>query len=1636
MRKILGKKNAVIALLACFICLFASLGFSVVMPAKADGLVETTKSEYDTYTDSDQVLYYSDKTIRDYPDSLYATQCRICYNEEGILDLENAGTDDPIVGIVPKDLFSGTGRVLHIGKEYGFFIDTEIIAKKYVSTVMVFDIDTNTNFDETTDRVIVKVQPVFQYKYVYLKATESSFGFNGKNLDYNLTEDRVTPYPRSILEDRVNFGMTKEYYLKDVSYGETLYNENNLNRGDICYNPYNDYGSFFTAVDYTYNGKSREKGDFPVEASVSLTLDCVGIVFSKAPVIGTMMNVLTIGTDIISLGAGIIDQNYGHEVSVSSGKLTTRCFYQNRDDQLAHYKDSEGNPILTKVAGLTVNTPDDKSVWYGTGDDVTGYFTVSHSALNGQVAEYTRLVQEIALKVVRVSGDTEVAADTSSYSHFLRKQNTKEVVNGEADGYTIKDGYDRFSFAPSESEYYKIVNHGISPLNIKISVEKDDKTFEMVIEKQVMSKESLRVLFDKTKEYRIEAGGIRTERDFHIFPLTFELDPERIEPEETKEVTIKGNSLKWYRFTEKDSEVSVFSTDKGNISITIYDRNMKPVVNNAMAINSPELLTEADKTYFIKLENLSDTVQTTSFVHSYKSGSVIGGDLYSEPRYFKMKIEILGTYRFELKSNSSLDITVYNNNHVTLYTTRSLQFLYTFERTGEYILGVKRVNGVSGNESVSYGMQFTAENIFFGKNILTYNEALTYNIYRFKPKTTTEYIFSSGSASVRVMKSLTGDGDLNGGILSAGTNYYVKVENAYSGFELNVGLAYCGVLKNGVIQNGTFGAEESVFYRFTTANYAGKYTVELLNAQLAVFDRNLEYVHITGGNVFYGQETAEYYLKLVGVYENNYSVKCYFDPPELKINKGQAISSDTYFKFTNDTLQVFIIRTFGDNTASAKVKYSTDLENFTESDGSTNFATMNVTWDANIYYIYVEVGGKGYVGVSIAYADPEKYFEPDYKLPESEMYWTEILRLETRCYSVTVPEADSGKNYEVRLSCGELTTYQLAVDGKFIKCEFFERGLVERYTFSLTKGNHTISIQYDTNAPTGQYTVTVDQPRLIFMKQIEDLDFYLTETESGVYTRDGIRPGYSYNIQLIANGKIVSEYFTVKDVDPYDDISVDGYVLKVRSEAEYDKEKIFLVNFAFVNYYISVDTVYPYLLVPKVEKNDNEILYKIEVLDYYTGESILTSGQNTLVKKEEIAKISDILMKVDIGTTSISEQKITSLNRYNGLNAFVFDLSELNYYQDANINCVVTLKNGTADRDVDLPTTVLPYRTSGSINNFDPSGKKILYFDLTTDPIDVSKYAMNPIVFPESVKVVNIKGNGDEDCFNGFKFSGDIVLNLYHVSLKGAWNGAPVRSDNNVTINALGQCSIDGGDGYFGTMQAQATPAIVVKDLTLRVPKGSHLSITGGLPYLYNFNGSVGTTGSTGKNGADGTSDSKNGEDGKTGGAGGTGEMGRTGTTGVKCNILDISGVDGKNVTIKGSVGCLGGTGGKGGTGGNGGDGKAVGWWGQASGNGADGGQGGVGGTGGKGGTGGTGIECKSIKDSQNRGIDNVVTISGGKGGQGGAGGKGGNGGKGGSGGAKPSVGGHAGSDGHDGTVGNSGKTGESGSVGAAIKYV
>ena len=366
----------------------------------------------------------------------------------------------------------------------------------------------------------------------------------------------------------------------------------------------------------------------------------------------------------------------------------------------------------------------------------------------------------------------------------------------------------------------------------------------------------------------------------------------------------------------------------------------------------------------------------------------------------------------------------------------------------------------------------------------------------------------------------------------------------------------------------------------------------------------------------------------------------------------------------------------------------------------------------------------------------------------------------------------------------------------------------------------------------------------------------------------------------------------------------------------------------------------------------------------------------------------------------------------------------MNYFKDVPIKCIITL---TDDSTVIMSQLVIRYQTNTSIENFDPNNKKVLYIDVSG--LDYSdNYRMSSVTVPESVKVVCVKGNGNSYNFHGFEFLGDTTFNLYNVSITGQWSGAPAATEKDLTINVLGEVSLNGCVGYFGTMQAMGTPAVKAKNLTLEVQFGAGLNLKGGEPFNFDYNGNRGTRGSNGTNGANGTSGSKNGENGKQGGTGATGVTGDIGICGVKCDYLYIV-ADGK-LKIVGSQGCRGGYGGDGGTGGNGGDGYAVGGWGQTSGNGGNGGRGGMGGRGGTGGTGGAGVECKSIT-----GMNSNCTITGGTGGNGGYGGNGGAGGTGGSG-AKAPWFGHAGNDGSNGATGSKGSDGYKGSTGIAIKYV
>jgi len=135
----------------------------LLLPKKIATVGAITSTEnYDVYTDSDYLKNNTTKTIFDYcsgDNKLYATKSKL--EKDSVANnkahLINAGDDD-VIEIVPRQLFGTVNKTLHIGKDYGFFINTENKGNYLFSTVLVFDIELNTNLNANKDTIILTVK--------------------------------------------------------------------------------------------------------------------------------------------------------------------------------------------------------------------------------------------------------------------------------------------------------------------------------------------------------------------------------------------------------------------------------------------------------------------------------------------------------------------------------------------------------------------------------------------------------------------------------------------------------------------------------------------------------------------------------------------------------------------------------------------------------------------------------------------------------------------------------------------------------------------------------------------------------------------------------------------------------------------------------------------------------------------------------------------------------------------------------------------------------------------------------------------------------------------------------------------------------------------------------------------------------------------------------------------------------------------------------------------------------------------------------------------------------------------------------------------------------------------------------------
>ena len=448
-------------------------------------------SNYDAYTDSDYLFGGNEGySIHQYKETLFKTTSSTSHNNTDGFELQ-AANDDPIVNIIPKEIFMNEGEYLHIGKEYGFFAktfknfnyenqnSTVTSLVNNTSYVMVFDVENDFDLENQAGVVNVIIEPLFQFEYIYLKNTSEDYfcisnqetrveeNYTTQVQYSNTPEDLVVPSMHSDGSSSLDYSEVDKYYVSDVSMQMSLLNENNLNYGMTGYDAQDDLGSFFTSMDYEYDGKKRVAGEFPSNQLHEFGTDMVKMGIGQAasciPGVGTLWSLITNSLEVADHAFKIadgFDKYYNGVISdISTGKISTKDYFPDKLNQIINYDK------LVKAVALVINTDENESVWFGKDNYVRGKFKISQSSSDSMEVEYTRLSRNIGIKILdkdKPLGEENVMTSESNYNFNIRDKNYKEIGDQKTGTLNIlPNGINMFMFKPQYSGNYELDFSGL-----------------------------------------------------------------------------------------------------------------------------------------------------------------------------------------------------------------------------------------------------------------------------------------------------------------------------------------------------------------------------------------------------------------------------------------------------------------------------------------------------------------------------------------------------------------------------------------------------------------------------------------------------------------------------------------------------------------------------------------------------------------------------------------------------------------------------------------------------------------------------------------------------------------------------------------------------------------------------------------------------------------------------------------------------------------------------------------------------------------------------------------------------------------------------------------------------------------------
>lgn len=692
MKKYLNKISKVIFGFFVFLVLVNLTIFNTYAGSSKVNLVNDKYSSdeeyFDTYTDSDNFYFdeYKNITINDYEDKYGINNIAkdikdgFAKNYEFVIN-----GDDPIINIIPRELFEKRGEYLHIGREYGFYVKTsELTTNENLIDVFVFDI-TKHQLDNPKypSQYVIEVKPLFQYSY-FLLLTESSeyikslkINKNELNILLNVSNDNViTPlfiYETNQIINNEYFycnkfiitdfplkyaSSAKSYCIKNIEFGLSLYNEQEANIGDINYDKNKDNGSFIVRTNINYNGETN--------GSIgSLCHTTIGLGVGFIPYVGDVYSVVDTIATFCSDIYEYTNTNVSYEDMYESSMYTTK------EEQLDHYVN------LSKAGYVSLHSDNKKPLFFSAKNKnnyVKAFFTL------GMTEDWlTRAYDSIKFDIVDHSCNV-IKTGYRQTKNYLRSNNGKNLeIDNTYNFRLLAEGVYSFKFDAKYSSYYSINISTFYQMSLLVDdILYDPNEFDKI---KLSKGEHIIKIIGNNRDSVISS--------ITISPLCLDIDDYLdVSLEENEEILVKLNTKhNMYSLSTGDKDVVI-----DNIFINSkFDENRSFGIKSYYTIDYPFDL----GTYYVKIRNTSSKNKSIKF----SKNDIISIDLdkeltintnFNNFTYVKFNSVDSSEYMLTCDLYDEINFKIINeDNYSTTYGTYWFDSYYQFSANSYIYIGIK-----------------------------------------------------------------------------------------------------------------------------------------------------------------------------------------------------------------------------------------------------------------------------------------------------------------------------------------------------------------------------------------------------------------------------------------------------------------------------------------------------------------------------------------------------------------------------------------------------------------------------------------------------------------------------------------------------------------------------------------------------------------------------------------------------------------------------------------------------------------------------------------------------------------------------------------------------------------------------------